>query len=90
MTPRLRLIGSQGTQDVAVARSVVQTLQHVTLPPYTAFAAIAGDRSPAQFSGNQVATDWLQGADLTTLNGATLPIASVFRIASSWRPVHGH
>ena len=84
------VIGSQGTQDVAVARSVVQTLHHVTLPPYTALATIAGDRYQTQFSGNQVAIDWLQGADLTTLNGATLPIASVFRIASSWQPVHGH
>lgn len=83
------VIGSQGTQDVAVARSVVQTLHHMKLPPYRALAAISGDRYQTQFSGNQVAIDWLQGAYLTTLNGGTLPIASVFRMASSWQPVHG-
>ena len=84
------VIGSQGTHDVAVARSVVQTLHHVTLPPYAALAVFAGDRYQRQVPGNQVAIDWLQGSDLTTLNGGTLPIVSVFRIMSSWRPVHGH
>ncbi len=85
----LMVIGGQGAQDVTVARSVVRRLHDVTLPPYPALAAIAGDRYQAQFSGNQVAIDWIHGADLTTLNGAALPVASVFRIASSWRPVPG-
>ncbi|PSR22748.1 MAG: hypothetical protein C7B43_20525 [Sulfobacillus benefaciens] len=85
----LMVLGDQGAQDVTVARSVVQRLHDVTLPPYPALAAIAGDRYQAQFSGNQVAIDWIHGTDLTTLNGAALPVASVFRIASSWRPVPG-
>ncbi len=85
----LMVIGDQGAHDVTVARSVVRRLHDVTLPPYPALAAIAGDRYQAQLSGNQVAIDWIHGTDLTTLNGAALPVASVFRIASSWRPVPG-
>lgn len=85
----LMVLGGQGTQDVTVARSVVRRLHDVTLPPYPALAAIAGDRYQAQFSGNQVAIDWIRGTNLTTLNGAALSVASVFHIASSWRTVPG-
>lgn len=83
----LIVIGDQGAHDVHVARSVVQQLHNFRLPPYPALAAIAGDHYQAQFSGNQIAIDWIHGRDLTSLNGAMLPVASVFRMASSWQPV---
>jgi len=54
-----------------------------------AVRGLGSDRYQAQFSGNQVAIDWVHVADLTAINGTALPMASGFRVTTSGRAVHG-
>ena len=70
--------GTNGTPDVAEAKTLVAYLHTASLPPDPGLVAVYQ---------NTASVDWLNGRFLFSIVGGQKPAQDVLRMAVSWRPV---
>ena len=70
--------GTNGTSDVAEAKTLVAYLHTAYLPPYSGLVDVLQ---------NTASVDWLQGSSLFSMMGGQEPALDVLHMAVSWRPL---